>query len=120
MFSFTWRQNSVLLFLANTFSSLKQCTIFVDLPSILPPCLITGESLRPKLLLTDEKIFNIIELTVRFETNVQNNGDRKAAKYSSLIKDFSPSYNKVVFINLSMGALGVYGLFLQYPFIPTT
>ena len=33
----------------------------------------------------------------------------KASKYSSLIKDLSPSYNKVVIINLSMGALGAMG-----------
>ena len=74
------------------------------------PCLITGDSFRPDLLLlTDNKILNILELTVGFETNIQNNSDRKNAKYSSLINDLSPSYSKVVFVNLSMGAIGVMG-----------
>ena len=34
---FVWRHNSVLLFLANTFSSLIQCTVYADLPSFLSP-----------------------------------------------------------------------------------
>ena len=85
---YTWRHNSVLLFLANTFSSLKQCTVYADLPSFLSPCFITVESYRPDLLLpTDKNILYILELTVGFETNIQNNSDRKATKYSSLIND---------------------------------
>ena len=48
---YTWRHNSVLLFLANAFSSLKQCTAYADLPSFLSPCFITGELNRPDLLL---------------------------------------------------------------------
>ena len=107
---YTWRHNSVLLFLASTFSSLKQCTVYADLPSILSPCLITGDSFRPDLLLLiDAKILYILELTVGFETNIQNNSDRKAAKYSLLINDLSLSYSKVMFVNLSMGAIGVMG-----------
>ena len=46
---YTWRHNSVLLFLANIFSSLKNCTVYADLPSFLFPCLISGDSLRPEL-----------------------------------------------------------------------
>ena len=53
---------------------------------------ITGESYRPDLLLlTDKNILYILELTVGFETNIQNNSDRKATKYSSLINDLSLS-----------------------------
>ena len=51
----------------------------------------------------------VILLFSLFETNIQNNSDRKAAKYSSLINDHSLSYSKVVFVNLSMGAIGVMG-----------
>ena len=40
---------------------------------------------------------------------MQNNSDRKAAKYSSLMNDLSPSYSKVMFLNRSMGAIGVMG-----------
>ena len=89
---YTWRNNSALLFLANTFSSLKQCTAYADLPSFLSPCFITGESnRRDLLLLTDKNILYILELTVGFETNIKNNSDRKATKYSSLMNDLSLS-----------------------------
>ena len=40
---------------------------------------------------------------------MQVNIIRKANKYNRLIKDLCSSYNKVTFINLSMGALGVMG-----------
>ena len=107
---YTWRHNSVLLFLANTFSSLKQCTVYADLPSFLSPSLITGESLRPDLLLlAKDKLLYILELTIGFETNIQNNSNRKAVKYSSLLSELSPSYSKVTFVNLSMGAIGTMG-----------
>ena len=77
---------------------------------ILSLCLITGDSLRPDLLLLiDEQILYVLKLTLGFETNKQNNCDHKAAKYSSLINDLSLSYSKVVFVNLSMGAIGVMG-----------
>ena len=98
------------LFLTSTFSSLKQCTVYADLPSFLSPILITGNSFRPDLLLLiDAKILYILELTIGFETNIQNNSDRKAAKYSSLINDLSLSCSKVVFVNILMGAIGVMG-----------
>ena len=42
---------------------------------------------------------------------IENNSDRKATKYSSLINDLSLSYSKVVFVNPSMGAIGVMGSF---------
>ena len=107
---YTWRHNSVLLFLANTFSSFKQCTVYADLPFFLSPSLITGESLRSDLLLlTKDKSLYILELTIGFETNIQNNSNRKAAKYSSLLSELSPSYSKVTFVNLSMGAIGTMG-----------
>ena len=107
---YTWRHNSVLLYLANTFSSLSPCKIYADLPSFTSPCLITGDSLRPDLLLvTGNNVLYILELTLGFETNMQVNSTRKANKYNRLIKDLSANYNKVIFINLSMGALGVMG-----------
>ena len=65
------------------------------------------------------KILYILELTLGFETNIQNNNDRKAAKYSSLINDLSLSYSKVVFVNPSVGAIGVMG-YIQFSFILTT
>ena len=51
----------------------------------------------------------ILELTLGFETNIQANSVRKANKYTPLLQDPSSSYNKVIFINVSMGAHGVLG-----------
>ena len=111
---YTWRHNSVLLFLENTFSSLKQCIVYADLPSFLSPCFITGESNRPDLLLlTNKNTLYILELKVGFEASIQNNSDSKTTKYSSLINDFalslSLSYSKVQFVNLSMSAIVAMG-----------
>ena len=107
---YTWRHNSVLLFLAKTLSSLSNCSIYADLPSFLSPSFITGDSLRPDLaLLIDNSSLYIIELTVGFESNVQINSDRKKTKYASLISDLTPAYSNVIFVNLSMSALGLMG-----------
>ena len=107
---YTWRHNSVLLFLANIFSSLNQISVYADLPSFMSPSLITGDSLRPDiLLLTGNKVLYILELTLGFETNIQANSVRKANKYTPLLQDLSSSYNKVIFINVSMSAFGVMG-----------
>ena len=96
--------------LANTFSSHKQYNDYADLPSFLCPCFITGESFGTDfLLLTDKNILYILELTLGFETNMQSNRDRKAAKFSSLISDLSFSYRKVKFTNLFMSAIGAMG-----------
>ena len=74
----------------------------------MSPSLITGDSLRPDLLLlTGNNVLHILELTMGFETNIQANSVRKATKYTPLLQDLSSSYNKVIFINVSMCALGV-------------
>ena len=51
----------------------------------------------------------ILELAIGFEANMQNNSNRMAAKYCSFLSELSPSYSKVTFINLSMGAIGTMG-----------
>ena len=64
---YTWRHNSVLLYLANTFSSLSPCKVYADLPSFASRCLITGDSLRPDLLLLmGNNVLYILELTLGF------------------------------------------------------
>ena len=106
---YTWRHNSVLLYLANTFSSLPTCSLYADLPSFLSPSIITGDSLRPDLVLVNGTSLYILELTVGFESNMQINSDRKKAKYHSLISDLIPNYSTIKFINLSMSTLGLMG-----------
>ena len=106
---YTWRHNSVLLHIANSFSSLQRCRLFVDLPSFPSPSLITGDSLRPDLaLISPDNILYILELTVGFETNIEVNNKRKAIKYGPLIQDLRSQYCTITFINLSMSALGIY------------
>ena len=90
-----------LLSLANTFSSLKKCTVCADLPAFLTLSLITGESLRNDLLLyTENKLLYILELTVDFEANMQISSNCKVIEPSH-------SYNKVTFINLATWRLTI-------------
>ena len=106
---YTWHHNSVLLHIANSFSSLQRCRLFVDLPSFPSPSLITGDSLRPDLaLISPDNTLYILELTVGFETNIEVNNKRKAIKYGPLIQDLRSQYRTITFINLSMSALGIY------------
>ena len=71
---FTWRHNSALKFIANSFQSIVGSTLYVDLPGFLSPCIITGDTFRPDILLVikDKKLF-VLELTVGFETNLNIN-----------------------------------------------
>ena len=106
---FTWRHNSALRFLAQTFQSVNSSKLYVHLPSYLSPCIITGDSLRPDMILSTADKLYIIELTVGFETNLANNARRKELKYRSLVTDLSNDYNSIEFINLSISCLGIGG-----------
>ena len=84
--------------------------MYVDLPGFISPSVITGDELRPDLLLTIEnKILYILELTVCFETNLKTNSDRKHEKYLTLITDQENVYDEVKFVNVSISSLGVFG-----------
>ena len=84
--------------------------MYVDLPGFISPSVITGDELRPDLLLTIEnKILYILELTVGFETNLKTNSDRKHEKYLTLITDHENVYDEVKFVNVSISSLGVFG-----------
>ena len=48
---YIWRHDSVLNLIANTLSGLQSCSLYADLPAFLSPSLITGDSLRPDLIL---------------------------------------------------------------------
>ena len=107
---YTWRHSSVLLYLAKTFSSFSDCLLYANLPSFLSPSFITGDSLRPDLILiTKNSTLYILELTLGFESNIQINSDRKASKYSSIILDLKHAYFDVQFVNLPMSTLGIMG-----------
>ena len=82
----------------------------MHLPGYLSHCIITGDSRRPHMLLStaDNRLY-IIELTVGFETNLNNNTRRKELKYHSLLTDLSSDYHTIEFVNLSMSCLGIFG-----------
>ena len=107
---YTWRHDSVLNFIANTLLALPSCSIYADLPAFLSHSLVTGDSLRPGLLLiTKNKTLYILELTIVFETNIKVNSDCKALKYNPLHHSLHSTYRQIKFINLSLGALGTVG-----------
>ena len=85
---YTWRHDSILYFLANSLQSVKNSYLYVDIPGFISPCALTGDSLRPYLLLViPDKSLYILELTVGFETNLRNNSQRKQLKYRTLIRE---------------------------------
>ena len=106
---YTWRHNSVILFLARSFSFLQNCLLYADLPYFSSPSLITGDSLRPDLvLISPDNTLYLLELTVGFETKIEKNSTLKATKYKPLLRDLNSSYRSIHFINLSTSALGIF------------
>ena len=104
----TWRHNSALHFISSALKVIKDSSRFFDLTGFFSSCIITGEQFRPDIFLsTTNNILNIIELTVSFETNIDNNATRKYEKYRSLIQELSSSYHKVKFIDISITSLGI-------------
>ena len=107
---YTWRHDSVLNFIANTLSGLQSCSLYAGLPAFLSPSRITGDSLRPDLILISKNNnLYILELTIGFETNIKVNSDQKASKYNRLHQELGSKYKEIKFINLSLGALGSVG-----------
>ena len=65
--------DSVLNFIASSLKSAKHSNLYADLPGYISPAVLTGNELRPDLLITlENKCIYILELTVGFESN-QNN-----------------------------------------------
>ena len=69
--------NSILNFLATSLKAVNESTIYADIPGSLSQSIITGENLRPDLLLkTNNNYLYILELTVGFESNLDTNATR--------------------------------------------
>ena len=65
--------------------------------------------MRPDLLIAlQTKCIYILELTIGYESNLQNNATRKRQKYENLIREQQKHYEKVKFVNLSISSLGVF------------
>ena len=65
-------------------------------------------SYRPDIVFIFNETLYILELTVGFETNISINVERKKEKYKHMLLDLEQRYSKVSFINLSLGALGIF------------
>ena len=88
----------------------NNCTVYVDLPQCLSLSLITGDDLRPSILIsTPSNTLYVLELSVCFETNLDDNARRKFKKYRYLLNDLTSKYRHIKFVNLSIGSLGSFG-----------
>ena len=106
---FTWRHDSVLYFIAQTLQPSNNSTLFVDLPGYNNPSVLTGDTFRPDLLLSfSTDCLYILELSVGYESNLENNVDRKRERYRDLITDQKKHFKSVKFVNLSISCLGVF------------
>ena len=106
---YTWRHNSVLQLIASTLQTIKGASLLVDLQGFLSRSVITGDSVRPDLLLeVHNKSLYILELTIGYETNLTSNIARKDRKYQDLTRTLQHVYNNVKFINLSLSTLEVF------------
>ena len=106
---FTWRHESALNFIASVLKSGDHSNLYADLPGYVSPSVLTGDELRPDLLITlEKKCIYVLELTIGFESNLLTNVTRKRQKYQDLINEQHKNYEKVKFINLSISSLGVF------------
>ena len=106
---FTWRHDSILHFIATTLQAVNGSSLHADIPGFNSPSILTGDSQRPDLILcTTNDCLYVLELTAGFESNLQNNITRKRAKYKETVNNLCHYHKKVVFVNLSVSALGVF------------
>ena len=107
----TWRHDSILNCIARSLQPVinVHSSLYADVNGFLNPSLI-GENYRPDLLflIQSKCLCYVQELTVGFESNLNNNAVRKKEKYLNLIKEMSRNYRCVKFVNLSMSSLGVF------------
>ena len=105
---YTWRHKSILATLLSSIDGLRGLRIFADIPGYPCPTVVTGTLKRPDVVIVyQEKIVIVLELTCGFITNVKENCARKIGKYNSTIVDLKKQFEKVTFVNLSMSALGL-------------
>ena len=60
------------------------------------------------IIIIQSKCLYVLELTVAFKSNLNNNAVPKKEKYLKLIKEMSRNYRCVKFVNLSLSSLGVF------------
>ena len=102
-------QDSVLLNIVKSIKSSEVRRIYADLEGYISPSIISGEDKLQDIIIVERDNVYIFKLTIGFETNISTNSERKKNNYSQLLEDLKSRYIKVKFINLSMGAIGIYG-----------
>ena len=97
----------LLLFIAKSLQPVinVHSSLYAGVNGFLNPSIIAGENYRPDFLFL---IQSVLELTVGFESNLNNNAVRKKEKYQTLINEMSRNYRCVRFVNLYMSSLGVF------------
>ena len=100
----------ILAELLNFIKTAKNIKIHCDIEGYMNPSVITSEENRPDIIATEnESTIFVLELTVGFETNIDLNTKRKAKKYKEMLKSLENDFEKVNFVNLSMGVLCIVG-----------
>ena len=61
--------------------------------NIFPLSPITGDDLRPDMLILTSNTLYVVELSVGFETNLNNNASRKFEKYRYLLHSLESKVN---------------------------
>ena len=111
---YTWRHNSVLnLLYESIISRNSNFEVNCDLPGILKgistiPTDIATTNKRPDLVIIDRKSKNItlVELTVPFDTNVNQAHKRKLERYGNLMQDLMDSGYNASYIPVEIGSRG--------------
>ena len=106
---FTWRHDSTLNFLTSLLQCLNHCTFYIDLPQYLSTSLITGNGLRPDMLISSSNTLYVVELSAGFEKNLNTNTSRKVEIYRYLWQELKSKYHHFKFVNFSITALGIFG-----------
>ena len=106
---YNYSHDFIPLNLGRILESIKSIDIYIDIPGYKCPTMITGENQRPDLIVISSNKLYLLELTAGYETNIYLNSKRKEENYRALMNSLAHLYNCAQFINLFMGALGVYG-----------
>ena len=107
--SYGYRHDSILLNLRRILESVKSIDIYIDIPGYKCLAMINRENQKPGLIVISSNMLYLLELTAGYETNIDLNSKRKEENYKVFVDRLAQLHNSAQFVNMSMGALGVYG-----------